>query len=147
VKLGPLVLQDKLVAIGIPVYHDGHELTFYLQARDDFWEFPGGKIEEGEIPLNAMKRELSEEMQFDVSVSKMISFFSFQYNDKNFNFFVFLVKLDEKISRKNAQMVNWATLLERKMWDANKVILNDLNNWQLQVKNQSDWNFFWNQVR
>ncbi|MEG6616529.1 8-oxo-dGTP diphosphatase MutT [Peptococcaceae bacterium 1198_IL3148] len=64
----------------------GNELLIAQRKKDDAlslkWEFPGGKVEEGEDPRDCLRREIKEELAMEVAVGDSYDVVFHRYPDK-----------------------------------------------------------------
>ena len=79
------------VAVGVVYNKDGRVLVGQRVFKDQYfgkWEFPGGKIEQGESPEQALKREFLEETGLELLNSKALMQLEHDYPDRQVRLYV-----------------------------------------------------------
>ena len=72
----------KTVRVAAAVIRDNDKIFATARGYGELkggWEFPGVKIEEGETPQAALKREIMEELETEISVGELIDTIEYDY--------------------------------------------------------------------
>lgn len=72
----------KEVKVVAAVIQDGDKIFATQRGYGEFkdgWEFPGGKIERGETPQQALKREIEEELDTEITVGNLLTVVEYDY--------------------------------------------------------------------
>jgi 8-oxo-dGTP diphosphatase len=74
---------EKVFVVGAVILRDGKILATQRGYGNysGWWEFPGGKIEIGEEPEDALKREINEELGAEIVIDRYFETTEYDYGD------------------------------------------------------------------
>lgn len=77
------------------------------------WEFPGGKVEEGEDPRGALRRELKEELDVEAEVGRLFDAVFYSYPEHPILLLVYRCRVEKGFLRLiGCHDLRWVTLKE-----------------------------------
>ena len=107
--------RPKIVVVGAMLRDSKNRIFSCMRPDGDvwagWWEFPGGKVEEGESLTGALRREIEEELEISVTPKSKICEIKYSYKDRDVELHIFdcgIVNGNE-ISLKEHEDSRWLT--------------------------------------
>ena len=123
----------KIVRVVAAVIRDGDRIFATARGYGEYkgwWEFPGGKIEAGETPEEALVRELHEELDTEIRVGELIDTIEYDYPTFHLSMDCFWAEVVAgRLVLKEAEDARWLTkeMLESVQWlPADRTIIDAL---------------------
>jgi 8-oxo-dGTP diphosphatase len=109
--------MNKQIEVVAAIIHDDEDRIFATQRGygewKDWWEFPGGKMESGETPEEALVREIREELSTEISVDKFLCTVEYDYPKFHLTMHCYLCSLvTEALQLNEHEAARWLTMDE-----------------------------------
>lgn len=100
--------------VGAVIVNENKEILCALRSKSmslpNYWEFPGGKIEEGEDHKEALAREIKEELLCDIQVGEFITEVVYEYPNLTVKLTTYLAQIVEGIPiATEHEKIKWAS--------------------------------------
>lgn len=107
--------KRKRIEVVAAIIRDAEGRIFATQrgygAMKDGWEFPGGKIEDGETPEQALKREIREELDTNIEVGQFLHTVEWDYPDFHLTMHCYWCRVESgELTLKEHEAARWLTL-------------------------------------
>ena len=124
----------KKIEVVAAIIHDEKERIFATQRGygdfKDGWEFPGGKMEPGESPEEALKREILEELDTRIVVERLVQTVDFDYPKFHLTMHCFWCLVENgSLTLKEHEAARWLSKNQLDIIDwlpADKVVVDEL---------------------
>lgn len=118
----------KKIEVVAAIIHDDEGRIFATQRGygdwKDWWEFPGGKMEPGETPEEALRREIREELSAEISVDRFLCTVEYDYPKFHLTMHCYLCSLlSGDLQLNEHEAAKW---LKGEEWDSVKWLPADL---------------------
>lgn len=103
----------KTIRVAAAIIRDEDKIFATARGYGEFkgqWEFPGGKIEPGETPQDALKREIMEELDTEITVGELIDTIEYDYPAFHLSMDCFWCSIIKgSLTLKEAEDAKWLT--------------------------------------
>ena len=101
----------KEIHVVAAIIHDG-DRVFATQRGygpwKDYWEFPGGKIEAGETPEEALIREIREELGAEIAIDSYLTTVEYDYPEFHLHMLCYLAHVQSgRLTLKEHEAARW----------------------------------------
>jgi len=113
------IAEDHIHVVAAIIWRQPHRQQFLITQRqkgkhlEDYWEFPGGKLETKESPWQGLQRELREEVNIQPSRASPFMQVYYRYPDRNILLDTWLVdEYQGEVEPREQQAIMWIDITQ-----------------------------------